>query len=245
MGRLGIKHYETEKLINTLREIKRSGIKGIYTHFAAADEDRSEYTRMQTGRFNRVIEDLRSAGIDTGTIHAANSGGIFDHRSTHFNAVRAGISLYGYYRDRERSVEIGLKPLMSLTSEIGSVAKFRAGENVSYSLRFTTSEDSWIASVPLGYADGVRRSLQNRIAVLINEKIYRQAGTITMDRMMIDLGNDYHPVGTDVTLLTGYFGSGCDCWNWCEVLDTIPYEITCGISSRVPRIYTEASDGLC
>ncbi len=245
MGRLGIKHYETEQLIRTLHEIKRAGIKGVYTHFATSDENKPEYTRMQLERFTGVIESLQTAGIDTGMIHAANSGGIFDHPNTHFNAVRAGISLYGYYKDRNRTVEIGLKPVMSLSSEIGSISKFKQGENVSYGLRYTTSRESWIASAPLGYADGVRRSLQNRISVLVENKVYKQAGTITMDRIMIDLGEDYYPVGTKVEFLTGYFGSGCDCWDWCEVLDTIPYEITCGISSRVPRIYTEAADGFC
>lgn len=245
MGRLGIKHYHVDDLIATLNKIKRSGIKGIYTHFATSDEEGSDFTKLQIERFNSVLSALRSAGIDTGMVHASNSGGIFDYPEAHFDAVRAGISLYGYYMNRERSIEIGLKPVMSLSSRLGSVARFRESENVSYGLRFTTPGETWIASIPAGYADGIRRSLQNRISVAINGKIYRQAGTITMDRIMIDTGDDFHPVGTKVTLISGRFGSGCDCWNWCEVLDTIPYEITCGISSRVPRIYVEESDGFC
>lgn len=245
MGRLGVKHYEVYQLVEELKKIKTLSIKGIYTHFATSDEDDASYTSLQIERFEKVLRTLKAAGISTGIVHSANSGGIFDHPSTHYDAVRAGISLYGYYKNRERSITEGLKPLMSLKSEIGTIRRFLAGENVSYGLRYTTAIDTNIASIPVGYADGVRRALQNRISIQIGGKTYPQAGTITMDRIMVDLGDDHHPPGTEVVLLSDDFTSGCDGWYWCKVLDTIPYEVTCGISSRVPRIYTEGSDGFC
>ncbi len=245
MGRLGVKHYEVELLVEELKKIKNPGIKGIYTHFATSDEDDPNYTFLQAERFENVLRVLNDAGVETGMVHAANSGGIFDHPRTHYSAVRAGISLYGYYKNRERSIEEGLKPVMSLRSEIGTVRRFREGENVSYGLRYTTQAETNIASIPVGYADGVRRALQNKIPVQIGNKTYPQAGTITMDRIMADLGDDHHPPGTEVVLLSDDFLSGCDGWNWCRVLETIPYEITCGFSSRVPRIYTGLNNGFC
>lgn len=245
MGRLGIKHYQIDELINLLKKIKIDSIKGLYTHFATSDEDERSFTELQFKRFDTVIAKIKAAGIDPGLIHAANSGGVFDHPSTQYGAVRAGIALYGFYKNRAKSIELGLKPVMSLISELGTVERARAGESISYGRKYILSRDAWIGTIPVGYADGVRRALLNRLSFLIEGKLYPQVGTITMDRLMVDLGEDKLLPGCKVVLLSNINDSGCDCWNWCEILDTIPYEITVGVSRRVPRVYRENANGFC
>lgn len=239
MGRLGIKHYNISDLINELRLSKGINVKGVYTHFATSDEDDSNFTALQNERFVNLLAQLRDAGISTGMVHAANSGAIFDHPSTHYDAVRPGIALYGYYKNREISIKLGLKPVLSLQSKLSTVERFMAGESISYGRRFILEKDSFIASIPLGYADGVNRALRGKFDCSIRGKLYPQVGTITMDRILLNLGDDYHPPGSDVIILSTDNNPANDAWNWCRILDTIPYEITCNISKRVHRVYGE------
>ncbi|MBK7867358.1 MAG: alanine racemase [Ignavibacteriales bacterium] len=239
MGRVGIKYYNISVLINELRVSTGINVKGVYTHFATSDEDDDSFTSLQNERFVNLLDQLREAGISTGIVHAANSGAIFDHPATHYDAVRPGIALYGYYKNRETSLKYGLKPVMSLQSKLSTVERFIAGESISYGRRFILAKDSWVASIPLGYADGVNRALRGKFECGIEGKLYPQVGTITMDRILLNLGDDYYSPGSEVTILSTDNSSGIDAWNWCQILDTIPYEITCNISKRVHRVYGE------
>ncbi len=239
MGRVGIKYYNIGVLINELKVSAGINVKGVYTHFATSDEDDDSFTSLQNERFLRLLDQLKDAGIPTGMVHAANSGAVFDHPATHYNAVRPGIALYGYYKNRETSLKHGLKPVMSLQSKLSTVERFIEGESISYGRRFILEKDSYVASIPVGYADGVSRALRGKFECGIGGKLYPQVGTITMDRILLNLGDDYYPPGSDVTILSNDYNSGMDAWNWCRVLDTIPYEITCNISKRVHRVYGE------
>ncbi|GAB1443905.1 alanine racemase [Ignavibacteriales bacterium] len=239
MGRVGIKYYNIEVLINELKISTGIDVKGVYTHFATSDEEDGSFTSLQNERFVNILSQLKEAGIPTGKVHAANSGGVFDHSYTHFDAVRPGIALYGYYKDRNTSIKLGLKPLMSLQSKLSTVERFREGESISYGRRFILEHDSWVASIPVGYADGVSRALRGKFQCGIEGNLYPQVGTITMDRILLNLGDDYYPPGSDVTILSTDNNSGNDAWKWCQILDTIPYEITCNISKRVHRVYGE------
>jgi len=239
MGRVGIKYYNIGVLINELKVSTGINIKGVYTHFATSDENDGNFTTLQNERFLNLLAQLRDAGIPTGMVHAANSGAVFDHPSTHYDAVRPGIALYGYYKDRETSNKFGLKPVMSLQSKLSTVERFIAGESISYGRRFILEKDSFIASIPVGYADGISRALRGKLECGIAGKLYSQVGTVTMDRILLNLGDDYLPPGSDVTILSTDNNPANDAWNWCRILDTIPYEITCNISTRVHRVYGE------
>jgi alanine racemase len=150
--------------------------------------------------------------------------------------VRPGISLYGYYPSLKTSESIKLYPVMSLVSKVSIVKKIKRGESVSYSRRYFAKQETKIISVPIGYADGLSRSLTNKAQAIIKGKFYNQVGTVTMDRIMFDVGDDKIVVNDDVILLGKNGKLSIDAWDWSKITNTIPYEVTCGISKRVPRI---------
>ncbi len=237
MNRLGIKYNKAFDFISKLSKNDNFIIDGIYTHFATSDEKNKEFALLQLERFNQLLYKLKSGGINTGVVHAANSGAILDMPETYFDMVRPGISLYGYYPSQETSESINLKPVMSIISYVASVKELAAGDSVSYGRLFTAKRKTKIISVPIGYADGYNRNLTNKAAAIIHGKIYKQVGRVTMDRIMFEIGNDNVKVGQKVILLGKNKNLKIDAWDWSRILGTIPYEITCNISKRVPRIY--------
>ncbi len=237
MNRLGVKYNEAFDFIFKLSKNKNFIIDGIYTHFATSDEKKKGFAYLQLERFNKVIEKLRANGVNPGIVHAANSGAILDMPEAYFDMVRPGISLYGYYPSLETSESINLKPVMSIISYVADVKEVNAGESVSYGRLFTAKKNTKIVSVPIGYADGYNRNLTNKAKAILNGKIYNQVGRVTMDRIMFDIGNDKIKVGQKVILLGKSKNLIIDAWDWSKSLSTIPYEITCNISKRVPRVY--------
>jgi alanine racemase len=236
MNRLGVDYSEAFKFIKKLSLNKNFIIDGIYTHFATSDEVGSEYAELQIKRFDEVIKELKAKKIIFGLAHAANSGAIIDFPEAYYDMVRPGISLYGYYPSLKTSESIKLYPVMSLVSKVSTVRKTKRGESVSYSRRYFTKEETKIISVPIGYADGFTRALTNKAQAIIKDKIYNQVGTVTMDRIMFDVGNDNIKVNDDVILIGEKGKLKIDAWDWSKKINTIPYEVTCGISKRVPRV---------
>jgi alanine racemase len=151
--------------------------------------------------------------------------------------VRAGISMYGYYPSNETSESIKLKPVMSLISEVATISEVPKNTSVSYGREYKTKSDTKIISVPIGYADGINRGLTNKMFCIIKNKKHPQVGTITMDRIMFDIGNAPVKIGDKVILLGNSKSENINAVDWCGILKTIPYEITCGISKRVLRKY--------
>ncbi len=237
MNRLGVEYSEAFGFIYRLSRNKNFIIDGIYTHFATSDEKDKSFANLQLERFKKIINQLKSAGINYGLAHAANSGAILDMPEAYFDMVRPGISLYGYYPSLETSESIKLKPVMSLISFVNSVKRILSGESVSYSRRFTATKETTIVETPFGYADGYRRNLTNKSFGIIRDKLYPQVGTVTMDRIMFNAGDDKIKIGDKIILLGKGKNQNIDAWDWGKVLGTIPYEITCGISKRVPRVY--------
>jgi len=238
MNRLGINYNYAADFIKEVKKNNSFNIDGIYTHFATSDEKDKSFAILQLERFTSVISKLRSEGINYGTAHCANSGAILDLPGSYIDMVRPGISLYGYYPSLETTESIKLKPVMSLFSVVNSVKEIGRGESVSYGRRFTAAEKTKIAAVPIGYADGFRRDLTNKASAIINNTYYCQAGTVTMDRIMFNIGLENKiRIGDKVILLGSIKDKKIDAWDWSRLLNTIPYEITCGISKRVPRIY--------
>ncbi len=235
MNRLGLNYNEATDFISFANKKNELMIDGIYTHFATSDVRNSGYTKTQIKRFDAVISELKLKNLNFGLIHAANSGAIIDFPEAYYDMVRPGISLYGYYPSHKTSESIKLFPVMSLVSKVSSVKYINKGETVSYSRKYKANKKTKIISVPLGYADGFPRALTNKAYGIIKGKLYSQIGTVTMDRIMFEVGNDDINIGDNVILLGSDGKNKIDAWDWSDILKTIPYEITCGISKRVPR----------
>ncbi len=237
MNRLGIDYDKAYDFVKYVSSQKEFTIDGFYTHFAEADSKDKTFTLLQLKRFNELISKFKSENIKLGLVHAANSSAMLDLPETYFDMVRCGITLYGYYPSLETSESVKLKPVMSIKAKVSSVKELEPGETVSYGRKFMVNEKIKIISVPVGYADGYRRGLTNNVKAIIKGKLYNQVGTVTMDRIMFDVGNDNIKVGDEIILLGNQKDKSVTAWDWAKVLNTIPYEITCGITKRLPRVY--------
>lgn len=239
MNRLGIDY---KHAFNFVKKISRNDnfiIDGIYTHFATSDEKDKTFAKLQLKRFKDLLNELKKEKISYGLAHAANSGAILDMPESYLDMVRPGIILYGYYPSLKTTGSIKVVPVMSLFSSVTSVKNIAKGESVSYGRRFKASKETKIASVPIGYADGFSRGLTNSAKALIKGKLVQQVGTVTMDRIMFDVGNEKILPRDKVTLLGKDRKFKVDAQDWANILRTIPYEIICGISKRVPRTYKD------
>ncbi len=236
MNRLGVDFNEAVEFVKSLSSNKNFIIDGIFTHFATSDVRGSNFAKLQIKRIDSVLKLLKENNINYGLAHAANSGAIIDFPEAYYDMVRPGISLYGYYPSHQTSESIKLYPVMSVVSKVSTIKQINKGETVSYGRRFTANKTTKIISVPLGYADGFPRALTNKAKCIIKGKMYNQIGTVTMDRIMFNIGNDKVLINDKVILLGKNKNLKIDAWDWSDMLDTIPYEITCGISKRVPRI---------
>ncbi|MDC3418663.1 alanine racemase [Aquibacillus salsiterrae] len=237
MGRIGVR--TNEELLQVLQQLDddRLELEGIFTHFATADEENLTYFNKQQSNFERLLQVFHNHWSKPVMLHTGNSAASmrFPEQMKHY--VRFGISLYGLYPSPEVKKEkpINLKPALSLHSRLIHVKKLPAFESVSYGATYTTEQEEWIGTVPLGYADGIRRKLQG-MHVLIDGQFAEIVGRICMDQLMIRLPQSY-PVGTKVTLIGQQGDAEILMDEVAQYLDTINYEVACMISDRVPRIY--------
>lgn len=239
MNRLGVKQKDLNSFLNSIAALRRIEIKGVFTHFATAEEKDKSFTLQQFGLFQNALELLRHNGVEPELVHCANSAAILDLPQTYCSMVRPGLSMYGYYPSRQISRSVPLKPAMSLKTSVALVKSIDAGESVSYGRRFVASKRTRIATLPIGYADGYSRMLTGKSSVLIRGRRFPVVGTICMDMMMIDVGNSEVTAGDEAILMGNQDGQEITCWDLAERLGTIPYEFFCGISARVPRLYTK------
>jgi len=211
---------------------------GICTHFAVADEPTDPYTEVQLARFDEVRRALAGAGLEPHHVHAANSAAAIGFPGARFDLVRAGIAIYGVLPAPGVGADLGLRPALALRSAVSHVKRLRAGDRVSYGLRYELPRDATIATVPIGYADGVPRNLAATGAEVVVRGSRRPiAGTVTMDQLMVDVGDLPVEVGDTVTLIGADGDESVTAEEWAERLGTIGYEIVCGIGPRVPREY--------
>ena len=242
MGRLGISHDDASHFFTKLKGMKNIELEGVISHFAAADELDQEsraYTNRQIEMFATVIAAAREQGLSPRYIHIANSAAAISKEMPFCNLVRPGIALYGALPSGDFRGKVDLKPVMRLKSRIAMLKWVEPGTFISYARRYVAEGRTLVASVPVGYADGYSRALTNRGEALVRGKRARVIGTVCMDWIMLDVsGIPGVAVEDDVTLL------GCDREGNCiqaeelaERVGTIPYEIFCGISKRVPRVY--------
>jgi len=233
MGRIGIVHYDAYKLVRKIYGLKNIKVEGIFTHFAFADMNK-RFTFYQIDLFDKLVKRLVSAGIDIPLVHAANSMGVLNYKHSHFNMVRPGLVIYGLYP--KENLKINLKPVLSLKTKVIFVKKVPAGCGISYGHEYVTQRPTRIVTLPIGYGDGYPRNLSNKAPVLIGGKRFRICGRICMDQIMVDVGNTPVRIEDEVVLIGTQGKNRITAEELAELSGTIPYEIVCGLGSRIPRV---------
>ena len=223
------------QLVDTLPNLR---IGSIYSHFSTADESDRTIMNLQHERFNHAINQLKSIGIVPPQIHLANSAATLSDRSCHYDLVRVGLALYGLYPASHLQSKISLKPVLQVKAKITQVKTIPPGEGVSYGRKFIATQETKIAVVGIGYADGVPRNLSNQLQAIVHGQLVSQIGSITMDQLMLNVTNipDLKP-GEIVTLIGQQNNLQITAEDWANKLDTISWEILCGFKHRLPRIY--------
>ena len=215
-------------------------VEGLWSHFAVADEPaKAATTDAQLASYRRALDEAATAGLRPRWRHLANSAGATLRDDARFDLVRAGIELYGLAPapDLAEQVAARLRPALALRAAITALRTVEAGERVSYGHRWAAPRRTRIATLPVGYADGVRRGLSGRIRVRLCGRDVPQVGTVTMDQLMLDVGELDVEVGEVATLLGDPARGEPGVGEWARVLGTIDYEITCGLSLRLPRVH--------
>ncbi len=212
---------------------------GVWTHLAVADEPDHPETPLQLQRFNAAIDAIRDLLDDDVNLHASNSAGLLGWPTARFSMVRTGIAAYGIAPSAALSDVCELRPAMALRTEIGLVKTVQAGQRLSYGLRHEVAETTRIATIPIGYADGLRRSsYAHGATVLVGGLPCPIVGVVTMDQALVELGPDSTAAAGDEVVLIGHqSGTTITATDVADRLDTIPYEIVCDIGRRVRRRY--------
>ena len=241
MSRIGFSALDDEACVNEIAKaccLPNLNAEGIFTHFSVADEDSEEsdaFTQMQHERFSQVVWLLRQRGLEFDYVHCCNSAAMVRMPSYHHSLVRPGIVMYGCSPCKEADEMLRLHPVMSMKSTISMVKEVPAGESVGYGRTFRCTKPTKVATVAVGYADGYPRALSNKGYVFVKDSLAPVLGNVCMDQMMIDVtGLDVHE-GDTVTLFGG--DSPIDAQNIAALAGTIDYEILCGVSRRVERVY--------
>jgi alanine racemase len=243
MHRVGAEPSDAVRLAARIATAPSLQLQGVWTHLAVADDPADPYTAEQLACFDATLGRLAAAGIDVPVVHAANSAGALAHRTARRDAVRAGIAVYGI----APSAALGpycheLRPALAVRSLVTHVQRRRAGERISYGLRHRFANDTTVATVPVGYADGAPRRLSaTGASVLIGGRHRPIVGVVTMDQLMVDCGDDLVGRGDEVVLIGSQGDATITADDWASRLDTIAYEIVTGLGPRLPRIYRPAA----
>lgn len=233
MGRVGINPKNALEFMKEISKLPNLNVEGIYTHFSSADSSK-EYTEMQINLFNKTIEELKKSGYEFKYIHSSASSGILNFKNAYFNMVRPGIVTYGYMPDKSMENTLKLEPATKLISHIVFIKEVPKGTAISYGRTYIAKEKRTIATIPLGYADGVKRILSNRGRVYINGKYAPIVGNVCMDNFMVDITGINARVGDEVIL---WDNENITVEEIADLCNTINYEIICTISKRVGRKY--------
>lgn len=234
MGRIGVLHHEAVALIKSIHKLKNISIEGIFTHFAFADLNR-KFTDYQINLFNKLVSVLKKDGIVIPLVHAANSIGLIDYKDSHFTMVRPGLVIYGLHPKEHLSIR--LKPVLSLKTRVVFIKRVGRGTSISYGCTYVTKRPGNIVTLPIGYGDGYPRNLSNLAPLLIGGRRFRIAGRVCMDQIMVDVGNFKLKIGDEVVLIGAQGSQKVTAEELANLSGTIPYEIVCGLGSRIPRIY--------
>jgi len=232
MNRIGISYKDAVPFIQEVLSRQEIQLCGIFSHLACAED--IVITKKQADRFQNVINLFPNIRA-----HLLNTAGLMSYPEYQFDMVRAGIGIYGLIPDLSKEdYRANLKPVMSLKGRIAHLKTVQADEGISYSYTYKTNKNTIVATVPMGYADGISRGLSNKIFGLINGQKIPQIGNITMDQMMFDVTGLDVNVGDVITLVGEDENQVITIDEWAKILDTIHYELTCRLKVRLPRVYT-------
>lgn len=239
MGRIGIVPEEVIDFVQNLFSLPNLEVEGMFTHFAVADEIDKTYTEEQFSKFMEAVKSLEQAGIRLPIYHVCNSAATIDLSHMHLDMVRPGIILYGLYPSPNVKKErIVLRPAMSLKAKVGQVKKVVKGSSVSYGRRYVAENERVIATLPLGYADGLTRLLFAKGRALIQGQRVPLVGRVCMDQCMVDVSHLTNLKAGETAVLMGCQGEECiPVEEIAEQIGTINYEVVCMLSKRVPRVY--------
>ncbi|HQZ34629.1 MAG TPA: alanine racemase [Ilumatobacteraceae bacterium] len=245
MRRVGVAEADAVALAQMIAASPAVSLAGVFTHLAVADEPDNPFTEHQLDRFDAVLAALSAVGIHPPLVHAANSAGALAHPRARYDMVRPGIGVYGISSGPGvDQLFASLQPAMSLHARVSHVKRVAAGERISYGLRHTFETATTVATLPIGYADGVPRRLHAVGGTVLIGGTHRPiVGAVTMDQIMVDCGfsgdgstrDDHVQVGDEAVLIGTQGTHTITAADWAAALDTIAYEIVCGISSRIER----------
>ena len=238
MHRLGLDPEAVDEFLAALKNAKHIHLTGLFSHLAMADQE--EFTMKQKAVFDSAIEKLKSSGLDLPLIHLASGEAARRFPDTHYQMVRVGLYTYGL---EPRAVSNVVYPALSVKGRLNQIRKINEGDAVGYNLTWTSKRDTLVASIPIGYADGIDRRLSSKMKGLLMGREVQQIGLISMDQMLFDISDVPEAQEGDVVTLIG-----CDTQDgseaqlhlasWAEMLDTITYELACRLRVRMPRVYT-------
>ena len=248
MGRIGCYPDEAGEQAQVINNSNHLILSGMCTHFAVSDsldKENIEFTNKQYEDFEKAIENVKNKGIDPGICSCSNSAAIMNNKNMHINMVRAGIITYGYYPDditkeylKSVNKDIELKPVLSLETKVVAIRHFKKGQSISYGRTYVCENDTDIAVLPIGYADGLLRRFSPGLCVTINGKNYPVRGRICMDQCMVELGKNHNVKLWDKVLIFGPKESGAlnTADDLAKIGKTISYEVLTSISKRIERV---------
>lgn len=241
MNRIGLQEEEVVSFLEKLKNMKYIEVAGIFTHYSTADEVDKTYTNMQKNLFEKIVNTAKAMGVYFSYIHTSNSAGSMEQRHTFQNMVRVGIGIYGMYPSKEVDhTVVSLQPALSLKSKVAHIKFTKKNRGVSYGNTYMTTGEEWIATVPIGYADGYNRQLSNKGHALINEIRVPVIGCVCMDQLMLDVTQamPVH-VGDEVVFYGKQGEEEITLEDIACLLGTINYEVVCMLDRRIPRVYKE------
>jgi len=245
MNRVGVHYSDAGDFLRTIDFHRGLTLQGIFTHFATADSLDTLELRKQLDHFNHARETIRYMGIKPGIVHAAGSAALIRFRETHFDMVRPGLALYGLHASDITRELINLKPAMSVHARVGFLKPVPVGEGVGYGFTYRSPGNVQIATIPIGYADGLSRVLSNRLDVLVNGRVFPQVGSICMDACMFEVDMRSTPlkpraeieVGDEVVLVGRSGALEITLEDMARALGTINYDLACRFGMRLARNY--------
>jgi len=241
MSRIGLQEEEVAPFLEELKNMKYIEIEGMFTHYSTADEINKTYTNMQTSLFEKAVNTAKEMDIHLPYIHSSNSAGSMELSNTFQNMVRVGIGIYGMYPSKEVDhTVVSLQPALSLKSKVAHIKHAKKNRGVSYGNTYVTTGEEWIATVPIGYADGYNRQLSNKGHALINGIRVPVLGRVCMDQLMLDVTKAMPvQVGDEVVFYGRQGEEEISVEEIADTLGTINYEVTCMLDRRIPRVYKE------
>ena len=240
MARVGVQPQEAPALAALIeQQCPHLRLRGAFTHLPDSDDADPAYTQAQVLRFQAAVAQVEATlGRQLELVHCANSGAVLGHPGAWFDLVRPGIMIYGFYPGPDTPRTLPLLPGLSFLTRVSFLKKVPAGTQLGYGLTWTAAEDTWIATIPAGYADGFNRLFSNRGRVLVGGHSYPVVGRVCMDQSLVNLGPQTAvQVGDEVVLIGRSGTEEITAQEWAEVLGTITYEVTCQINSRVERVF--------